>query len=184
MLVVPAIGDAPYEGGWLDPLMPAIYPPEAARRDPQRAPGVPDFKSKDSVLRRPDGDPASPKTVAPGTFVFEARGAMRDGEPRRASRTEHSTHRAPSTYSVTWWDPRALALGAASSFGLRRDDLIVKDGDMFAVEDRLADYEKWRDERATVIAAGARPSVRIQTATAWAAEAAKLGIDEAIWLIA
>ena len=158
--------------------MPAIYPPEATRRDPQRAPGVPDFKSKDSVLRRPDGDPASPKTVAPGTLRL--RGGRRDARGGGAKAAPSTQHRAPSTYSVTWWDPRALALGAASSFGLRRDDLIVKDGDMFAVEDRLADYEKWRDERATVIDAGARPTVRIQTATAWAAEAAKLGIDEAI----
>jgi ATP-dependent exoDNAse (exonuclease V) beta subunit len=63
---------------------------------------------------------------------------------------------------------------------LRRDDLIVKDGDMFAVEDRLADYEKWRDERAAVIAAAGRPSLRIQTATAWAAEAASLGTDQAM----
>jgi len=116
-----------------------------------------------------DGDPASPKTVAPGTFVFSTE--------HQAPSTKHS---APSTYSVTWWDPRALGLGAVSSFGLRRDDLIVRDGDMFAVEDRLADYERWREERASVIAAGARPSVRFQTATAWAAEAAKLGIDEAI----
>jgi ATP-dependent exoDNAse (exonuclease V) beta subunit len=63
---------------------------------------------------------------------------------------------------------------------LRRDDLIVKDGDMFAVEDRLADYERWRDERADVIARAARPSVRVQTATAWAADAAQLGIDEGL----
>ena len=32
LLVVPVIGDGPYEGGWLDPLMPAVYPPEADRR--------------------------------------------------------------------------------------------------------------------------------------------------------
>ena len=165
VLVVPAIGDAPYDGGWLDPLMPAIYPPEASRRDPKPAAGVPAFKSKDSVLQRPGGDPASPRTVAPGTFTFE---------PPQAQSPK------PNAYSVTWWDPRALSLGAVSSFGLRRDDLIVKDGDMFAVEDRLADYERWRDARAKVIAAGARPSVRIQTATAWAAEAATLGIDAAM----
>jgi ATP-dependent helicase/nuclease subunit A len=116
------------------------------------------------VLHRPDGDPASAKTVAPGTFVF-------------AAKTEGPQ---PNAYAVTWWDPRALSLGAVSSFGLRRDDLIVKDGDMFAVEDRLADYEKWRDERARVIAMGGTPGMRIQTATAWAAEAANLGIDEGI----
>ncbi|HVD93831.1 MAG TPA: UvrD-helicase domain-containing protein [Vicinamibacterales bacterium] len=164
VLVVPAVGDGPYDGGWLDPLVPAIYPPEGARRDPRRTPGVPDFTSKDSVLRRPDGDPASPKTVAPGTFEFH---------PEAQSAKTRA-------YSVTWWDPRALRLGAVSSFGLRRDDLIVKDGDMFAVEDRLADYEKWRAERERIVALGARPSVRFQTATAWAAEAAKLGIDEGL----
>jgi ATP-dependent exoDNAse (exonuclease V) beta subunit len=189
ILVVPAIGDAPYDGGWLDPLVSAIYPPEASRRDPARAPGVPDFKSKDSVLHRPDGDPASRKTVAPGTFPFPDRGARR--EARGANSDSESTVRPlipdprsrvpdPRDYSVTWWDPRALGLGAASSFGLRRDDLIVKDGDMFAVEDRLADYEKWRDERADTIARGARPSVRVQTATDWAADAAQLGIDEGL----
>jgi ATP-dependent helicase/nuclease subunit A len=185
ILVVPAIGDAPYDGGWLDPLTPAIYPADAVRREPRRAPGVPDFKSKDSVLRRPDGDPASAKTVAPGTFVFPVRQSMVED---RGSTVEHrgsktgprSSALGRREYAVTWWDPRALALGAVSSFGLRRDDLIVKDGDMFAVEDRLAEYEKWRGDRAEAIAAGARPSVRFQTATAWAADAARLGIDEAI----
>jgi ATP-dependent helicase/nuclease subunit A len=171
LLVIPAIGDAPYEGGWLDPLVPAIYPPEAARRNPQKAPGVPDFKSKDSVLLRPDGDPANPKTVAPGTFVFSVPAA------------NHQILKSPNhqiNYAVTWWDPRALRLGAVSTFGLRRDDLIVKDGDMFAVEDRLADYERWRDERTRVVADAARPSLRVQTATAWAADAANQGIDVAI----
>jgi ATP-dependent helicase/nuclease subunit A len=51
---------------------------------------------------------------------------------------------------------------------------------MFAVDDRLADYEKWRDERATVVAQAGRPTIRVQTATAWAADAAQKGIDEAI----
>jgi ATP-dependent exoDNAse (exonuclease V) beta subunit len=78
---------------------------------------------------------------------------------------------------VTWWDPRALALGAAPPFGLRRDDLIVKTGDMFGIDERLVEYERWRDDRARVLAAAARPSVTMMTATAWAAEAAKSGID-------
>ena len=156
LLVVPAIGDGSYEGGWLDPLMPAIYPPESERRSPKPARGVPLFKSKDTVLHRPDGDPASPRTVAPGTFSFDA------------------------GYAVTWWDPHALRLGAESTFGLRRDDLIVKDGDMFAVEERLATYESWRDERAAAIARAAQPSMTVTTATAWAASAAERGIDAAL----
>jgi ATP-dependent exoDNAse (exonuclease V) beta subunit len=173
VLVIPAIGDGPYDGGWLDPLVKAIYPPEGSRRDPVRAAGVPDFKSKDTVLVRPDGDPANARTVAPGTFLFSpAPPASRVAPP--------ASHLAPREYHVTWWDPRALGLGAVSSFGLKRDDLIVKDGDMFAVEDRLEEYENWRDARARVVQDGARPTVRIQTATAWAADAASAGIDQAL----
>jgi hypothetical protein len=167
LLVIPALGDGPYDGGWLDPLMAAIYPPESQRRSPSRAPGTPEFRSKDTVLTRPDGDPATARTVAPGTFAF-ARSDLRPRVPDIG------------TYHVTWWDPRALNLGATSSFGLKRDDLIVKDGDMFAVEDRLADYERWRDERGQVIADGSRETLRAKTATQWAAEAAQLGIDEAL----
>jgi ATP-dependent helicase/nuclease subunit A len=177
LLVVSAIGDGPYEGGWLDPLTPAIYPPEGARRVAQRTAGCPEFKSKDTVLLRPDGDPASARTVAPGTFVFSPRG---DHSASGGGQPPTSDLQLPAPYSVTWWDPRALRLGAVSSFGLRRDDLIVKDGDMFAVEDRLTDYENWRDARRQMVDQGARPSVRVQTATAWAAEAAKLGIDQAL----
>ncbi|HTI38520.1 MAG TPA: UvrD-helicase domain-containing protein [Vicinamibacterales bacterium] len=155
VLVVPVIGDCLYDGGWLDPLMPAIYPPENVRRTPSKAIGCPVFKSADSVLGRPGDDPASPLTVAPGRFEFDG-------------------------YAVTWFDPRALPLGAVSSFGLVRDDLIVKDGDMFAVEERLADYERWRAAREAALRQGARESVRFQTATAWAAAAANAGLDEAL----
>ena len=48
-------------------------------------------------------------------------------------------------------------MNAASSFGLRRDDLIVKDGDMFAVEERLAEYERWRVEREQLVVQVRRP---------------------------
>ena len=41
VLVVPAIGDEVYEGGWLDPLMPAIYPPPAASAISERGARVP-----------------------------------------------------------------------------------------------------------------------------------------------
>ena len=155
LLVVPTVGDGAYEGGWLDPLTSAVYPPDAKRRSPERAVGCPPFRSKDSVLNRPDMDPARPTTVAPGAYAFDG-------------------------YDVTWWDPSLLHLNAASTFGLRRDDLIVKDGDMFAVEDRLANYERWRTDREQLIERGRSPSLLVQTATAWAAEAAESGIDTAI----
>jgi ATP-dependent helicase/nuclease subunit A len=81
---------------------------------------------------------------------------------------------------VVWWDPSILHLHASSSFGLRREDLIVRDGDMFAVEDRMSDYQKWREERERLVREGSVETLRVQTATAWAADAAKAGIDEAI----
>jgi len=58
--------------------------------------------------------------------------------------------------------------------------LIVKTGNLFEVDDRLVAFEQWRDRKAEVIAQASAPSVRVQTATAWAAHAAHLGIDEAI----
>ncbi|HEX5474150.1 MAG TPA: UvrD-helicase domain-containing protein [Vicinamibacterales bacterium] len=148
VLVIPGVGDAPYEGGWLEPLNAAIYPPPPQRRQPSAARGCPPFPSKDSVLARPEGDPARPETVAPGRYVF-AQGA--------------------AAYSVVWWDPHVLKLEAAPTFGLRRDDLIMKDGDMFAVDARLAEYERWASERQATNAAASAPTVRVETATAWAA---------------
>jgi ATP-dependent exoDNAse (exonuclease V) beta subunit len=199
LLVVPAVGDGPYEGGWLDPLTPAIYPPEPMRRSPLTAPSCPPFKSKDSVLNRPEGDPARPTTVAPGAYVLTASGfwlpASGSTLPASGSRLPASATATPDKrlvhrstkheggspeYSVVWWDPSILHLNATSSFGLRRDDLIVKDGDMFAVEDRLAAYEKWRGDREELVEQGSVVTMRVQTATAWAAEAARAGVDDAI----
>ncbi len=75
LLVVPAVGDGPYEGGWLDPLNPAVYPPPAERRDPGPAPACPRF-GRDSVLERAEEGPAGPDTVAPGAYRFDEDGAL------------------------------------------------------------------------------------------------------------
>jgi ATP-dependent exoDNAse (exonuclease V) beta subunit len=136
LLVVPAIGDEPFEGGWVDPLHKAIYPPAAARREPRKAPGCPAFASRDSVLTRPGADPARPTTVAPGLHG-----------------------------SIVWWDPRSLSLNAEPSLGLRRDDLIVKDVDMFTVDRMMHDYERWRASRDEAIVSGAQPALMVRTVT-------------------
>ncbi len=168
----PSIGDEPYDGGWLDPLTRAVYPPEAGRRDPAPAVGCGEFVSKDSVMNRPDGDPATPLTVAPGCHTFPA---------APASTAEGTAARlAASGHEVVWWDPHVLGLGAASTFGLRRDDLIVRDGEPSAVAARLADHETWRARRAAILEQASVPGTRVQTATAWAAAAARDGVAEAI----
>ena len=99
VLVVPAVGDEPFDG-WVSPLSRAIYPPVATCRQGQPSEGVPPFTSRDSVLERPDGDPARATTVAPGLHAM--RGA--DGD-----------------YDVVWWspEPAALRLGVEPAFGIQ-----------------------------------------------------------------
>jgi ATP-dependent exoDNAse (exonuclease V) beta subunit len=144
LLVVPAVGDGPFESGWIGPLNEVIYPPVAARRDGVSAPGCPAFK-KDSVLNRPNGDPARPDTVAPGL------------------------HQVSPECSVVWWDPRALDLRAERRRGLRRDDLIKKDVPEEVVQEGLRSYLQWKAWRREAIERGSRPSVLVRTATDHAA---------------
>ena len=116
VLIVPAIGDEVYEGGLLDPLMKAVYPSMADRRKPSAAAGCPAFRTTDTVMWRPDNDPARTTTVAPGEFTFAGSpdsgfdGPPFDSPPARSGRGD---------YRVVWWDPHALALDAGASFGLR-----------------------------------------------------------------
>ncbi|HTK29581.1 MAG TPA: UvrD-helicase domain-containing protein [Vicinamibacterales bacterium] len=143
LLVVPAVGDAPYDGGWVSPLNGALYP--ASRRTAERGPGCPAFTSKDSVLERPDGEAAGSQTVCPGLHRFESAGG----------------------YSVVWWDPRALRLDRRPSYGLRREDLIVKDVPPQVVATGRSQYDQWRLGRADAVARGSVPSVAVATVREW-----------------
>jgi ATP-dependent exoDNAse (exonuclease V) beta subunit len=171
VLVVPAVGDEVYEGGWLDPLMPALYPPLMRRETRAAAPGCPAFVSKDSVLTRPDGDPARPTTVVPGLYTF----GPPDRTPDPASRIPGDRNpdpgsRIPVSYSVVWWDPHVLAYHADTGDGLRRDDLIAKDGDPAQVSAARAAYDTWRADRRTLLARASAPSVTVRTATSIAVD--------------
>ena len=146
LLVVPAIGDQPYDGGWVSPLDRAIYPPMESRRQPRAAAGCPVFK-KDSVLRRPDDGVAMSHTVAPGS---------------------HSIAAVPEPpFEVVWWDPAALELGAEPPFGLRRQELISKDVPLEVVAEGTARYIAWRNAREEICARAAQPSLHVRTATEW-----------------
>jgi len=144
LLVVPAIGDQPYDGGWLSPLDRAVYPPLDARRQPHAAVGCPTFK-KDSVLKRPDDGVAMTHTVAPGSHTV-----------------------ADGGFDVVWWDPTALQLGAEPPFGLRRQELIAKDVPLEVIAAGELRYVTWRNGRDEAVARAAQPSVDVRTATEWA----------------
>ncbi|MDR1990103.1 MAG: PD-(D/E)XK nuclease family protein, partial [Acidobacteriaceae bacterium] len=151
LLVVPAVGDEPWEGGWLSPLSRALYPELASRRSAARAEGCPSFTSKDSVLERPNDEPASIRTVCPGAHLFAA------------------------GYAVVWWDPTSaggLTLDATAPLGVRRHDLIVKDVPRDVVADGRANYDRWKLSRHEAVASGSVPSLGVSTAREWAAESA------------
>jgi len=90
---------------------------------------------------------------------------------RRTSNPERGTPNH-EPYSVVWWDPHILALAADSGYGLRRDDLISKDGDPAKVAVRLAAYQQWRAARDEATARARVPSLRVRTATSAAIDRA------------
>jgi ATP-dependent exoDNAse (exonuclease V) beta subunit len=146
LLVVPAIGDNPWDGGWFSPLNRALYPPPSSRRSGARGPKCPAFRSKDSVLQRPNDEPSGPATVSPGLHTWDG-------------------------YPIVWWDPGALALDEQPTFGVRREDLIVKDVPRHVVADGRTSYDRWQLARADARAAGAEPSLAVKTVREW------VGID-------
>ena len=148
VLVVPAVGDAPYHDGWVRPLNRALYPPVPMRQSPSPARGVPLFKGRDTVLPdgRADGQMPDQSTVRPGAYPLT--------DP-------HS--KAP--YTVVWWDPLLLDARPANTRGLRRDDLISKDANPAAVAEDRARYDQWRERRSAVQAVGSAASMRVLTAT-------------------
>ena len=184
LLVVPAVGDGPHAGGWLDPLHSAVYPPAAGRRDPGPAPACPRF-GRDSVLERPDGDPAGPDTVAPGAYRFDEDGprgaavvtfpaagtAPSPGRGPGGGRTGTAAAAAagpaggPAGYTVVWWDPKALALDVEARFGIRQAELLSKDVSQDVVDRDLARYRAWRSRRDRTVAGAAAASVEVVTVT-------------------
>jgi ATP-dependent helicase/nuclease subunit A len=157
LLVIPAVGDEEREG-WIQPLNTAIYPAQETRRQQVQAPGCVEFQSKDSVWVRPGGSAASATTVSPGLHVCRGGGLSQTAE-----------------FSVVWWDPRALKLGAEAPLGLRRPELIVKDVAPAIVDSGLAAYNSWRERRQQALAAGSHSSVALRTVT----QAAKIGEESA-----
>ncbi|MCU1384752.1 MAG: addA 1 [Acidobacteria bacterium] len=148
LLVVPVLGDDAWDGGWFAPLNRALYPPVARRRSAARGPQCPAFKSKDSVLQRPGDEPAGNGTVCPGLHTFE------DGD---------------GGYAVVWWDPCALKLDEQPTFGVRREDLIVKDVAKNVIADGRSRYDRWRMARDDARESGAVPSTAVEPARDWLA---------------
>ena len=167
LLVLPGVGDGPYEGGWAGPLDHAVYPPVGERRTPEPAPACPPFGS-DSVLERPEGDPSRSDTVAPGLYRFGTMGELvpepggatvvdfRSGEARPLATDDREP--SATSYPVVWWDPKLLRLGIEARFGIRQEELLSKDTPTETVEDDLARYRTWRESSEQAVRQASSPS--------------------------
>lgn len=128
LLVVPALGDEPFEG-WLSPLNKALYPSRSDWRGAKKAAGCPQF-GHSTVLDRP------------ADYLRDEEFSVRPGLIRPA----HGDHQ------VVWWDPSKLALDVEGEFGIRLADLLAKDDGS-----SLAAYREWQTARAAAIHQGATP---------------------------
>jgi hypothetical protein len=151
LLIVPAVGDEPFDGGWVSPLNNALYPDLGDRQSPKPAEGCPAFKGKDTVLERPDGDQPGTSTVRPGQYDVV--------DPVSHERV-----------TLVWWDPLLLEGKGDDTRGLRRDDLISKEARPEDVAADRARYDAWVRDRVRVRDEGAKPSLQIVTATEWATD--------------
>ncbi len=157
LLVVPAVGDAPYPGEahgerWVDVLNGVLYPPVDVRTRPDPAPGCPPF-GRDSVLERPDGALPGPTTVRPGAYTLGPDAAR---------------------YPVVWWDPQRLHLEAELTFGARQLALVERHAPESRVREGLQEEAAWQARRDTTRLAARTPAhrvVRVTAATAQVAEA-------------
>jgi ATP-dependent exoDNAse (exonuclease V) beta subunit len=158
LLVIPAVGDEERDG-WIDPLNPAIYPDASRRRSAAAPVGCPPFRSRDSVINRPNADPAGPSTVSSGLHAM-------------------------GTHDVVWWDPRCLHLNASRPAGLRYEKLIVKkDVPSEVPEEGRREYAAWQKAHAQAIDAGSKPSLAVQTVTARARKAAAAPAPENVEVV-
>ncbi len=163
LLVIPALGDDPFGGGWqaaddswMAAVQRALYPVPAMRRDSTAPSGCPAF-GDDGVVHRPPGESAGPRTVRPGLHAL--------GET------------AETRYGVVWWDAHALRLDAPPAAGIRGEDLIADAGGE-TVATSLRAYEEWRQERDRVRSRGRRPGIVVET-VAGAARQGAPDLDEA-----
>jgi ATP-dependent exoDNAse (exonuclease V) beta subunit len=137
LLVVAAVGEKPHEGGWLEPLYDALYPPEDRFRISGVAPGCPKFGNS-TVLNRPP-EMQEETSVKPGLHT-----------PRTG------------THQLVWFDPAALRLKVGKTEGVESEQVLQGTPDQAVAG--LERYQAWRTQRSARLEAGAAPRLLVTTA--------------------
>jgi len=141
LLVVSALGESPYEPGWLAPLSPALYPRPDQHRVTPPPPHCAGF-GNETTLERPPISMAH--SVRPGQYAFAG---------------------AHGAYDVAWWDPLALALEREPKFGVRQDTLLTHAAPADHIEQEVTAFREWEARHAETIASGSRPMLSVRRAT-------------------
>ena len=138
LLVVPAVGDAPYKQKWLSVLNKAVYPDSGHFRDAETVPACPEFGETSVFRRSPTPAGEEDKSVRPGLH-----------------------HSAPGNVPVVWWDPATLELGLTPNFGVRQEHILAEPSvaDCKRSSDWLA-YQEWRDRQDRARERGSEPTIR------------------------
>jgi ATP-dependent helicase/nuclease subunit A len=173
LLVVPTIGDDPFEKAWdavnawwTSPLNAVVYPTPDRRRLSVPMTGCPPF-GEDSVQRRPEGKRRGSDNIQPGLHKFDAElapagivvsGSAGNG-PNATGDVDHY-----GAYRVVWWDPFNLNLDVPRKYGIREHQLL-DEGNNELVEQELKRYQEWRGRRDGAIAKASEPSLRVEAAT-------------------
>jgi ATP-dependent helicase/nuclease subunit A len=153
LLVVPACGDRPL-AGWLEVLNSALYPPDEAKGQCEPVPGAPSFGEESVVDRGPQGMAPDGGSVRPGL------------------------HRAQvGTHTVAWWDPDVLALEGEENVGVRQQRILEADESGTEVAGGEQSYNRWKASRSAAVAEASEPTIKVQTATAFAASASLGEVD-------
>jgi ATP-dependent exoDNAse (exonuclease V) beta subunit len=70
---------------------------------------------------------------------------------------------------VAWWDPNVLILGAEENVGVRQQRILEADESGAEVARGEQSYSQWKERRSAVVAQAILPTIKVQTATAFAA---------------
>jgi ATP-dependent exoDNAse (exonuclease V) beta subunit len=73
------------------------------------------------------------------------------------------------THTVAWWDPNALTLDVEENVGVRQQRILEADESGSQVARGEQSYNHWKEHRSATVAQASEPSIKVQTATAFAA---------------
>src|SRR5262249_38010587 len=126
-------------------LNPALCPTDDVMGQAEPVPGAPSFGEESIVDRGPKGMAPDGGCVRPGLH-----------RPR------------VGTHTVAWWDPNVLTLDAEENVGVRQQRILEADESGAEVARDKQSYGQWKERRSAAVEQAILPTIKVQTAAAFA----------------